>query len=162
MKKIVLIGPSGTGKSTVADKLTELYGLTLIQSYTTRPKRFENETGHTFVDEFVKDNNIITETYFNGNYYWITLQQFEKGDMLTLDKAGVENLGKYREDCFVVGLTCAEEELRRRIPDRIQRIEHDKEEFRGYKELCNIIIDTTDVSVEDIAFEIMLRFTLQY
>ena len=48
MKKIVLIGPSGTGKSTVADKLTELYGLTLMQSYTTRPKRFENETGHTF------------------------------------------------------------------------------------------------------------------
>ena len=159
MKKIVLIGPSGTGKSTVADKLTELYGLTLMQSYTTRPKRFENETGHTFVDKFVKDENVITETYFSGNYYWITLQQFEKGDMLTLDKAGVENLGKYREDCFVVGLTCTEEELRRRIPDRIQRIEHDKEMFKGYEELCDTLVSAND-SVENVALEIMSRFTL--
>lgn len=40
-----------------------------MQSYTTRPKRFEDETGHTFVDKSVKDENVVTETYFNGNYY---------------------------------------------------------------------------------------------
>lgn len=75
--------------------------------------------------------------------------------MLTLDKIGVENLGKRREDCFVVGLTCTEEELRRRI----QRIEHDKEMFKGYEELCDVLVSAND-SVENIALEIMSRFNL--
>ena len=49
-KTIFLItGCSGSGKTTITEQLEMKYGLKSIQSYTTRAKRSENETGHIFV-----------------------------------------------------------------------------------------------------------------
>lgn len=36
---VLLVGPSASGKSTIADKLEELYGWKQVQSITTRPRR---------------------------------------------------------------------------------------------------------------------------
>ena len=47
-KLLVIVGESGCGKTSIAERLQQ-YGLKLIQSYTTRPKRKPLETGHTFV-----------------------------------------------------------------------------------------------------------------
>mgnify|MGYP000801673411 CR=1 FL=1 len=50
MKNIYLIvGPSGSGKSSVARELEKRYGFGEIQSYTERPRRYPDEPGHTFV-----------------------------------------------------------------------------------------------------------------
>lgn len=141
MKKIILIGPSGTGKSTVADKLCDLYGFTQLQSFTTRPKRYDDEQGHTFVDKFERTNDILAETFFNGHYYWSTLQQVKDSEVIIFDKAGIECLGDYRDECFVIGLKCSEDELKKRIPDRLERIAHDKEKFKNYEDVCDCVID---------------------
>ena len=42
-KLLVIVGESGCGKTSIAEKLQQ-YGLKLIQSYTTRPKRKPLET----------------------------------------------------------------------------------------------------------------------
>ena len=47
----LIVGASGSGKTTVANALEEKYGYKQFQSYTTRPMRTENETGHTFVND---------------------------------------------------------------------------------------------------------------
>ena len=44
-----LVGKSGSGKTTIANKLFDRYGYTQIASYTTRPPRSENDTDHTYV-----------------------------------------------------------------------------------------------------------------
>ena len=50
MKNIYLIVVcSGSGKTAITEKLEELYNLKSIQSYTTRPPRYDGETGHTFI-----------------------------------------------------------------------------------------------------------------
>ena len=48
---ILLIGESGSGKTTLANQLNKQYGLKILNSYTTRPKRYEDESGHVFITE---------------------------------------------------------------------------------------------------------------
>lgn len=95
MKNIYLIvAPSGAGKTTITELLESKYGLKSIQSYTTRPPRFEGETGHTFVsdEEFDKLTDIVAYTEFCGseNRYCATAKQVEESDLYVIDPKGVE------------------------------------------------------------------------
>ena len=67
MKNIFLIvGASGSGKTTIVEQLEQRYGLTSIQSYTTRAARYVGEKGHIFVsdEEFDKLTDLIAYTEF--------------------------------------------------------------------------------------------------
>ena len=48
---VLIVGESGSGKSTICDELTKRYGLKQVKSYTTRPRRSEDEDGHTFISD---------------------------------------------------------------------------------------------------------------
>lgn len=98
------IGKSASGKTSVANEL-EVYGFTQLWSYTTRPKRYEFETGHTFIteEEFDKLENIIAYTEYNGNKYCCTKEQIDAADIYVIDPAGVETLLKnYHADRNIV------------------------------------------------------------
>lgn len=88
---ILLVGPSGSGKTTIANILNEKYGMTSIQSYTTRPERYPGETGHVFLtdDEFDKLENPVAYTEYQGHRYCATAQQVEENDIYIIDPDGV-------------------------------------------------------------------------
>ena len=93
MKNIYLIvGCSGSGKTAITEKLKELYNLKSIQSYTTRPPRYDGETGHTFIsnDEFDKLTDMVAYTEFAGNRYCATAEQVENNDLYVIDPNGVK------------------------------------------------------------------------
>ena len=93
MKNIYLIvGCSGSGKTAITEKLEELYNLKSIQSYTTRPPRYNGETGHTFISnkEFDKLTDICAYTEFAGNRYCATAEQVENNDLYVIDPNGVD------------------------------------------------------------------------
>ena len=48
---VIIMGRSGAGKTCVANAMRDAYGWTQIESYTTRPRRSEDETGHHFITE---------------------------------------------------------------------------------------------------------------
>ena len=92
-KTIFLItGCSGSGKTTITEQLEMKYGLKSIQSYTTRAKRSENETGHIFVSDKEFDNltNLVGYTVFAGNRYCATAEQVENNDLYIIDPKGVD------------------------------------------------------------------------
>lgn len=98
MKNIYLIvAPSGAGKTTIANILEKQYGLKSIQSYTTRPPRYEGETGHIFVTdkEFNDLKNIVAYTEFAGYRYCATAQQVDENDLYVIDPKGVEYFKNY-------------------------------------------------------------------
>lgn len=93
MKNIYLIvGKSGSGKTTIASMLEKQHGFKQLQSYTTRPPRFQNETGHVFVsdDEFDKLQNIVAFTEFDGYRYCAAKAQTDSADLYIIDPDGVD------------------------------------------------------------------------
>lgn len=93
MKNIYLIvGRSGSGKTTIASMLEKQRGFKLLQSYTTRPPRVQNETGHIFVsdDEFDRLQNIVAYTEFDGFRYCATKEQIDDADLYIIDPDGAD------------------------------------------------------------------------
>ncbi len=93
---LLLVGESGSGKTTVADTLSDKFGLKVLKSYTTRPKRYENETGHEFVseEEFKNIRPRDTAAYTKiGEYeYCATNRQIAESDIYVIDLAGIRYL----------------------------------------------------------------------
>lgn len=170
---ILLVGKSGSGKSTVADILTKEYGLSQIQSYTTRKPRYEGETGHIFVSEEeyaqIKDNDKVAETFFDGNHYCATTQQIEENDVYVIDPAGITALTKRytgKKKFLVVYLSISKETRRERMYTRgdtsesiEERIVHDEKVFKRNwsipKSSTYMPIITDNVEPQDIAEKIV-------
>lgn len=92
-KKILIAGRTGTGKDTIADLLAGR-GLTRVYSYTTRPKRSEDENTHVFITPEVAKAipDKIGYTMLNGCEYFTTVEQIQRADIYIVDPAGVQDV----------------------------------------------------------------------
>jgi guanylate kinase len=90
----LFVSPSGSGKTTIVDELECNHKYKSLQSYTTRPARYENEYGHIFItdDEFDKLENIVAYTEYNGFRYCATEELLNECDLYVVDCDGVETL----------------------------------------------------------------------
>lgn len=97
----LFVGKSASGKTTIANALEQKYDYSQVQSYTTRPPRYEGETGHIFLteEEFNNLENIVSYTLYNENQYGTTAELLDKHDIFVVDVPGVESLlQKYQAD----------------------------------------------------------------
>lgn len=153
----LFVGESGSGKTTLAYELQNRFGYKVLESYTTRPKRSENEQGHTFVDEFPNDDTVVASTYFDGNYYWGTKQQVEENDIWIVDIKGVKNIFEnYKGDKEIKVVEILVPEMIRTNRMRLRgddaetvhkRVVNDKSMF-SEKEWNSIYIDKVVVNVD--------------
>ena len=161
-----LVGPSGSGKTTVA-KALEKQGYNVIQSYTTRPRRSEDEWGHTYVTAIYNDKppwvmeNVIAYNEFAGNHYWATKEQYKgKGkSVYIIDPPGDKQL-REEVDCEVVTIFLATprnvawERMiidNRGACDADERIKHDAEVFAAVK--TDWVVDT-DRGIKEVIADI--------
>lgn len=109
MKILLLCGDSMTGKTTIMKELYRRYPTLYnpIMSYTTRPKRSENEYGHTFVDEdsmwnAMHKTGLVARTLIDGYFYYTTPDQFvdDKVNVYIVDGLGVLDVKNF------IKLTC--------------------------------------------------------
>lgn len=104
----LFVGRSASGKTTVANILAEQHGYKQVESFTTRPPRFDNEPGHVFVteDEFNNLGELAAYTFYNGNHYGTTFKQLDECSIYVVDVPGVESLlykyqNKDRKICII-------------------------------------------------------------
>lgn len=159
----LIIGKSGSGKTTVQNRLFEVYKLVPLISYTTRKPRYEGEGGHIFVSksEFDTLEHKIAYTKFDDNEYCATSSQIDNSDIYIIDAKGIDFLkNNYHGDkkFKVIYLdasiqTCIERMTRRgdSSDSTKKRIENDEVVFNGVKEIADLIIKTDTNSVNNIA-----------
>ena len=159
---LLLVGESGSGKTTVAKLLNEQYGLKMLPSYTTRPKRYENEQGHTFVSEKefknIKLKDIVAYTKIGEYEYCATTQQIDDNDVYIIDLEGIryfKNNYRGNKKFKVVYLKVNQELRKERMKKRGDiekdinfRLGNDVVTFDGAKDLADIVIENND-SVEE-------------
>lgn len=153
-KIILLIGPSGSGKTTLANYLRDCYGWKVLDSYTTRPRRYPEETGHTFVsdDEFEQLRDMVAYTEFDGHRYCATAAQIDEADLYIVDLEGVKTMQElYHGDTVLlpVYLDVNSYNCLRRMRKRgdsldasFRRRENDAKAFDGAKEYLNTHFDS--------------------
>ena len=172
-KFIVISGPGGVGKDTIAKELVNKGIAIYSVSMTTRKKRSNEIDGkdYFFVDintfeNNIKDGKILEYTLFNGNYYGtpseFIFNNLEKGTKVigVLDIKGVLNVEKiYPEAISIFIMPPSFEELEKRIRNRNtdseevikERLEIAKDEIKCKDKYDYVVINNTvDKAVEEI------------
>ena len=123
---ILLLGASGSGKSSVAIELEKRYGLKQMRSYTTREPRFDGEPGHEFIDyqtflELMMDHKLVASTEINGFFYGATKEMVDACDIYVIDPRGaieLHDLYDSMRPIFYVYLDVSPDERARRMAQR--------------------------------------------
>ena len=101
----LFVGRSASGKTTIADILSQKYGHKQVYSYTTRKPRYKGEIGHIFVseDEFNNLGELVAYTEYNGYRYGTTAAQLDECSIYVVDVPGVETLlQRYRSNRSII------------------------------------------------------------
>lgn len=160
----IIVGESGSGKTTIVNELEKRYGFTSIQSYTTRPKRSEDEQGHIFVsdEEFDQLKDMCAYTEFNGYRYCGTADQVEQNDLYVLDVWGIEYFKSHykgEKEARVIYVLVSERDRKARMlnrgdpqEDTLKRLMHDSVAFSRVGDHLNYVVvnDNLDKCVKDI------------
>ena len=136
-----VVGESGSGKDTIVNYMCNRYGYTKVISNTTRPIRTNDENdkfNHIFsnVEQYQQDkenNEVVAETFFNGNVYWATKTQVNNSDFYGIDIKGLKHLQDTYRDRKIITIYVETNEATRRL-----RMEErgDSEETIEERKMC--------------------------
>lgn len=98
-KKFLIIGRSGTGKTTLAKGAAERLGLTLLKSYCTRsPRNGEDNPDHIFISpsevESYRSRMIAYTDKVDEYERFATIDQLKESDIYIIDPNGVDYLSR--------------------------------------------------------------------
>ena len=143
----LIVAPSGTGKTTLVEKLAKDHGLKQVESYCTRQPRYPGETSHIFISDEEFDalkEKMVAYTEYVGHRSGVTEDIVNTHDLYVIDPFGVQYFQeRYKgpKGVKVIGLTASYDERYARMKKRgdsteaiRKRLEDDVEafDFRKY------------------------------
>lgn len=157
---ICIVGKTSSGKDSVVRILKEKYGIDMVVSYSTAPKRDDQIEGvhHYFISSeemarILKEEKVIAYSKTKrGTEYCATLKTLYKEPNLTyiIDPAGIECLKENNIEFISIYVDCSNKEIVLRGSKRgdsiiklTERLTDETEIFDGYKDSgeWNYIID---------------------
>ena len=165
---LVLVGPSASGKTEVANILIKKYNMVRMVTYTTRPMRVNEINGVSYhfvsVDEFnkLKANDEFVETVeYNKNFYGTRKSDVSLDKIVILEPKGLFEFNKKMKDKIVSFYldTSEVERINRMIyrqdkmEDIKKRIENDKETFKDIDDV-DFVISNEHITLAELADKI--------
>lgn len=171
-KMLLIIGRSGSGKSTVARTLSKQYGYNIVESYTTRPQRTDEvfESDHIFIGKnSVKKykDKMVAYTKIGENEYFVTEDMLYESDIYVIDPNGLEFLTSQNLDIefipvyLYVSTNKQMERLLKRGDDAItasKRMRDEDYQFTMFETTKPITINTDNLSIEEIVYKVNQLF----
>lgn len=157
---VLIVGKSGSGKSTICDRLEKEYGLRQVKSYTTRPRRGRDDNGHIFIsdEELDRLEDICGFTTFDKHRYCATSKQIDNADLYIIDPKGVEYFMKSyvgKKIPMVIYINADEKIRRKRMKERgdsadkiRRRLSYDAHEFGDVEDY--VFMDFTNHTLSDM------------
>lgn len=140
-KKIILIaGPSGAGKTTISEYLTDRYQIPRVITHTTRPRRpGESESAYYFEDDASFAQLHFFEHVKYGDYQYGSSKEgldraWAKSDLVSLivDIKGARSyLEALRNQVYFLYVTCSLDTLAKRMADRGDTSDQIKKRLAG-------------------------------
>lgn len=157
--RIVLIGGTATGKTTLANLLEERTGKKKLITYTTRKRRDgEDESNYKWfnLEETPLPNDRFLYTNFRGEHYFTTHIDFIECGVAVLTYDAIPQIIRHYPDTIFVNLYFENKEIkRRRILSREIGIQKETlEKYMNEPEVpqagCNVSICIDDKSIEEV------------
>lgn len=179
---IVLVGASGTGKSTIENEICKMTDFKKIVSWTTRAPRPGEVNGVDYYftnnEEFLKELDSMAEweEYSFNRYYGTMKMQYDNDKELVtvLTPHGVRQIKKNMPELkmFVVYVTAPLKDKAIRYINRCgdnlsysdmselgARIERDFGMFKGFEDEADFVIDNPDgTRIHELVFQIMSKY----
>lgn len=118
MKIVLIAGASGSGKTTICQKLCQSDSYNYINSYTDRSMRNNAEWGHVFVkslhmDNLLEENDIVAKTIIEDKRYCTLRRQFkeDKINIYVVDYYGINDTIKSFPDAEFITILIDREEV---------------------------------------------------
>ena len=171
---LILVGPSASGKTEIANILISNYHMKKVVTYTTRSIRINEVAGISYnfvtVDEFLRmkqNDEFVETTFYNNNYYGTRKKDISSEKIVVLDLNGLKSFQEKMPDAvFSVYLDTVEETrilrmaLRGDSREQIEkRIVNDRHFFDKEKITVDYIIKNENTSLEKLADTIYEIYT---
>ena len=146
----VLVGPSASGKSTVAQMLVEQLGMKRAVTTTTRKqRRWEPVDAYHFVSkESFRVDDMVESQEYAGNYYGLSKAEADGSNLVILEPKGTMALRSYcgARGCYVVGIPVSRRAQAERMVMRgdsakviNERIACDAVAFQNFERICDTV-----------------------
>lgn len=160
---LVLVGPSASGKTWVAQSLIKDYNMKKMVTYTTRPMRPGEVDGKDYhfisKEEFQKkvdEKFFLEHVTYNDNFYGTSFAEISDDKVVILEPTGLKQYLKLiPEKLTVIYLRCSREIVRIRMMQRgetlegaLKRLDLDEKVFtKDIENLADYVIDTSSSNV---------------